>query len=354
MSFEYDGVYNAAQAPSSAPGLDVDPAATMPSSGDALTVASVAQRIKVAMDGLAYTWRTGAGGYLAAILARANTWVGIQGFANRAIFSGNLAGVQSDITPSADFDVIGLGKYKLIMRATDTDNPNVAKPLVYIAGNGAALGSPGSFVDVVNGTWNGTTWRCIDTTAPAVVRIIGVDGLQAGAHAATAGTWADNAWTRLQSQDATTREIDFFGDLVSSGGAIFAGNAQAQDVKATRFLSGGRLFGAGNPVIAGNFFLSSDWGSTATVAVTGTDLAGSVTITPGGIGLNVNPVVTFTFRDGAFGSVPSVVSSHRVAGPYVPMPIGVIPSTTTVQFVPQSFTPTGGAPFTLYWQTTGI
>lgn len=241
MSSTYTGNPTAAEAPSSAPGLNVVPLATMPSSGDALTVASVAQRIKVALDGVTWTWDTTIG-LIAQIRTLANEWTGLNIFDATLKVLGNLAGVQSDITPNILYSITAAGNWKLVDKALDTSNNAASMPYHYIAGAGSAYGA-GADAYANNAVWNpaaGGTWSCIDTSANATLRIQSTQGTYFLYHAPTAGTWAQTGWTLQTAMDAAT------GDLTNSG--TIAGVAA---VTAGTSISATTSVGAGTTVTAG-------------------------------------------------------------------------------------------------------
>ncbi len=73
-----------------------------------------------------------------------------------------------------------------------------------------------------------------------------------------------------------------------------------------------RTFIGGAALVAGDFVLSAGWGTTATIGglVTGAgshDARGSFLVTSSGTGQGANPTVTFTFKDGAWGTAPFAI-----------------------------------------------
>lgn len=106
------------------------------------------------------------------------------------------------------------------------------------------------------------------------------------------------------SPSATSRVLD---DLVPSPDA-----SQDLGTAALRWrtiyaqtLSPSRLVSGGTALVAGNFALSSGWGSTATIsALSGTDSAWRLTVTANGAGIATNPTLTLTFANGAWAATP--------------------------------------------------
>jgi hypothetical protein len=69
----------------------------------------------------------------------------------------------------------------------------------------------------------------------------------------------------------------------------------------------------GSAVVAGDFTLNASWGSTASESVLAgsTDSAGQLSITANGTGIAANPLITFTFHDGAWPSRPTCVTGRN-------------------------------------------
>jgi hypothetical protein len=82
----------------------------------------------------------------------------------------------------------------------------------------------------------------------------------------------------------------------------------------------------GTALVIGDFVLSAGWGATATLVITNesTDTAGMVTVTTGGAGQAANPTITFTYKDGAYSTIPMMVI-QRVTN-------GALTDQLTVQF----------------------
>lgn len=153
--------------------------------------------------------------YLRTFTDAAQTWTATNiwnalTFMNRtSTFAGlNSSLAQSDVTPSIIFDVLDAGTWKLVERASDSDNLTDAKPLRYVAGHGAP--GPGAEAFVNNAVWNpamGGTWSCIDTGASATMRVQATQGFYWLSHAATGSAWTQGQWSIETSIDATTGEL---------------------------------------------------------------------------------------------------------------------------------------------------
>jgi len=80
---------------------------------------------------------------------------------------------------------------------------------------------------------------------------------------------------------------------------------QDVDISGAGSINANRFVAGGTTLVAGNFALSSEWGSTASIsAVGGHDSAWRITVTANGSGINFNPTVTLTFVDGAWAIAP--------------------------------------------------
>jgi hypothetical protein len=119
----------------------------------------------------------------------------------------------------------------------------------------------------VNAGWNGSNW-VTDSGSACARYVFDYSGMTVQGHAT--GTFADGSWT-------------------------------------TGYARPGRLDGSGTAVVTGDFGSLTGWGSGATVsAVTGTDLAGTVTITAG-TGTGSANSLTYTFHDGGWTNPPRIL-----------------------------------------------
>lgn len=72
----------------------------------------------------------------------------------------------------------------------------------------------------------------------------------------------------------------------------------------------GRVAGSGKRLTAANFALGAGWGSLASIqAVTGTDSAFKVKVRADGTGIAANPILTLTFAEGTWSTIPFWVAS---------------------------------------------
>lgn len=95
------------------------------------------------------------------------------------------------------------------------------------------------------------------------------------------------------------------------GNNIFTGtNTFTQTVIVQAPLLAKRLsLNTGTALTAGNFVLSSEWGSTATVsAVKGYDPCWEILVTAGGTGILGSPTITLTYADGTWTNSPIAIS----------------------------------------------
>jgi hypothetical protein len=122
------------------------------------------------------------------------------------------------------------------------------------------------------------------------------------------------------------------------------GNAAVKRIKATQ----------GTALVIGDVGTLTGWGTTATVAaVTGTDAAGSITITSNGTGQTINPTFVLTFHDGTWTNSPLVVASRTdVSGPAANWQI-TSTTATAVTFQFNNGTPSAGANYSLNFIAVG-
>lgn len=91
----------------------------------------------------------------------------------------------------------------------------------------------------------------------------------------------------------------FSGNNVHSGSNVFSGVNDFKRLKVNQ----------GTALVAGDFALHANWGSTASVAVAtgGKDNKFQITVTSAGTGQGANPTVVLTFKDGTFTVAPVAV-----------------------------------------------
>lgn len=351
MSSTYTGNPTGIEAPSSAPSLNVVPLGTMPSDGNGLNVASVAQRIKVALDGLAWTWDTTIG-MLPTILSRANVWMGQQTFqavttVGDEIDSFNAGATAADWSLFLNGNFGSLGHFRLYY---NSGSVCLTRNSFYTAG------SPGIWTQDIN-TLNAS-------------RLLLTNNLfKYQYHVAVVGTWIDSLWVDVIGVDGTTDLATFVQDIVSTNGSITAsaGNIEAKGAPSGNagpgisrskriYTRGTALVGGtvGMGGVAGDFTLSSGWGSTASVTCTGDDVSGSVTVNATGAGLAANPTVTLNFKGGTWTTAPNgiwaLASTTITATDQVPITFSFTATTASVRYL---FTPTSGRDYTFSWIHVG-
>lgn len=147
------------------------------------------------------------------------------------------------------------------------------------------------------------------------------------------------AWTTWDAGSINALDFTASGDLIGVA------------AKAKRFFSTGTALASGDFALDG----AGKWGSTATAsAVTGSDMAGTVTISSAGVGQAANPTLALTFKDGTFTTTPTVIWSMKggtgvAAGPYG-VEWTVTATTTTVQMFG---TPAAGSTYIFSWMVIG-
>lgn len=286
MSLDYTGVYNAAQTPSSAPSLGGVPIFRLPVSGDPVAVAtSLYQWAKATADGLAYSWRSASGGYLAAVLARAtNVWTGIQFFGPPAS--------PDDAVPGFVLDVTGGVTYKLLYRTYDSAHPLNPEICVYECMD-TLIGPVGSLVTAVNAVYtSGVGWACQDITNAATLVVQGYGVIASYSHIAQMAPWADGAWVLLQSTAVTT------GNFFVKGTGTFNDKLDAPgSVKASRYRT------SGTTLATTNFSVTTSGVGSAKVDASGTDQMGRLVFTTG-ITPDPTTVVLLTFANGTWTTTP--------------------------------------------------
>jgi hypothetical protein len=101
---------------------------------------------------------------------------------------------------------------------------------------------------------------------------------------------------------------------------------------ATASFIGGRLrLTTGTALVAGDFALSSGFGSTASVGtISGNDTHARFTVTSAGTGQGANPTVTLTFSDGAMASAPFAIVSRNGGDQADVLPTWTTTTTTLV------------------------
>jgi hypothetical protein len=119
------------------------------------------------------------------------------------------------------------------------------------------------------------------------------------------------------------------------------------DVTATQTSSDlgfNRLYGGGTALVAGDFALHANWGSTAFITVTGTDSAFKIVVTSAGASIASYPNIVLTFTDGAWSSIPFAVC-NRGGGADGAIPLSSRATTTTLTMDYQA-TPTSTSTYT--------
>lgn len=149
----------------------------------------------------------------------------------------------------------------------------------------------------------------------------------------TSGSNGTNAAARYYA-DGT---VSFYAGVTTRTGNVTA---------STGHLTGRHVVGNGTTLVAGDFALNANWGTTGAVsAVRGTDMACTFTVTPGGTGISNNPTVTLTFKH-AFSATPNVFAQMN-AGTGAASTVVFINSVSTTSVVLQPlFTPTTAVPYT--------
>jgi hypothetical protein len=108
----------------------------------------------------------------------------------------------------------------------------------------------------------------------------------------------------------------------------------------------------GTAIASGNFSAFTSFGSTAALsAISGTDTAGTVTITPNGTGITANANITLTFADGTYGTQPIVLTTRGDGNlPSVGWSVAGGASSLTFFF---TGTPVAGTAYILNWMVVG-
>lgn len=142
-------------------------------------------------------------------------------------------------------------------------------------------------------------------------------------------------WTALQTLGS---------GLLSATDPTFPGNTLFKRSKATQ----------GSALVTGDVgSLSAGWGTTATVsAVSGTDAAGSITISSSGTGQSANPTFVLTFHDGTWTNSPIVIVVRADFNAPVGGAIHSGASATTVQFAFNGL-PVAGSSYTFHFICIG-
>lgn len=112
----------------------------------------------------------------------------------------------------------------------------------------------------------------------------------------------------------------------------------------------------GTPLVAGNFALSSGWGTTASVTVnSGCDSAFSITVTSGGTGQAANPTITLTYQDGTWGNAPNAMAKIEAATSSSDLSTPVTETTTaTTLVVTYHGTPVAGNTYSFSARVLGL
>lgn len=212
-------------------------------------------------------------------------------------------------------------------------------------------------IDVGNGT-AGDKSGTIQATAFAYASVPSLSGLLRGANNSALVT-ARNA-TNSGDVNAVLVNASNQVSLGSGPFVIPAANDTAVGKATTDILTNKTLGGTtpynrfratiGNAVVTGDFALSAGWGNTAAKnSVTGTDSAGTLTLTANGAGIAATPSITFTYHDGAYATAPTVIAGRgEVAAPTNEQFIANAPGISSVQFF-FSGTPVAGNQYIVQW-----
>lgn len=121
------------------------------------------------------------------------------------------------------------------------------------------------------------------------------------------------------------------------------------------------ISGAGTALVAGDFAISSSFGNTTSLTVTGgsTDSRGEIVITCGGTGIAINPTVILTFKDALWSARPfpviSVGGTTRTRD-IVQEPQGIefrVTASATTMTLTFAGTPITGEVYTVAWACLG-
>lgn len=343
MSLDYVADPTATQAPSAAPAPGNLPTGRIPTDGQALNVASVWQVFKALLDYAGFITTYGA------FITIANT------FAERQTFND---GILAGAAPGSGWKLLD-GAYNAV------------------TGTSCWIGTGRRLISV-NADWTSGTakWSCGNTGQAATALYIDNGSMILLHHGATAGTWNDGvgggAWTARFTLDLTSGDLTSIRNLTATllqattdvvagrdiynvSGKVEAAGTVAGDT-GPGLVKGKRFYSTGTALVAGDFTLdlAGKWGGTASVAVTGSDMAGTVTVTSNGAGQLANPTLKLTFKDGTFTNAPTVIWSMK-GGTGVPAgPNGVEWAVTATDTTVTMFgTPANGSTYIFSWIVVG-
>jgi hypothetical protein len=172
--------------------------------------------------------------------------------------------------------------------------------------------SPGHYSVSIDTLAGGDTWTNIDTigTEPvgayvvaAVLASISITNLTvSGTTSFAAGSIALAALgSGTLSQNTSGTSAGLTGTPAITVGAVTAGVVTAKRYNAH----------AGTALVAGDFAVSSGWGTSPTITVLrGTDQAAAITVTAKAT-VGASPTITLTFHDGTWTTVPVIVVSRQ-------------------------------------------
>ena len=95
------------------------------------------------------------------------------------------------------------------------------------------------------------------------------------------------------------------GNVVIGPGAVVSGIIGEIQLVGLKTRTNRVQHDLGTALGAGDFALSANWGTTASVSsISGTDSRFAITILPTGTGQGTNPTITLTYKDGAWPNAP--------------------------------------------------
>lgn len=188
-----------------------------------------------------------------------------------------------------------------------------------------------------------------DTTSSAgscATTVAKIAGISVGTPTGTAGTSVVLATSPTIASPSITGTVGGSATYTTPtlSSPTLTGNALYKRTKATQ----------GTALVIGDVgTLSAGWGTTATVsAVSGTDAAGSITISSSGTGQAANPTFVLTYHDGTWTNSPIVVATR---GDFNAPVAGFIHSGATATTVTFGFngTPLAGSTYTVHFIAVG-
>lgn len=269
------------------------------------------------------------------------------------ILIGNVLGNGTITNAIARVYATSLGGGVVISRGNVMTTTTGNDPIVYDS-NAGVIDSEGDFLyDQSSGALKLEPWRysrtTVDTQSAAALNLVRTmgDGTKNWAL-----NWQKNASGSITSLWSLSNDIigiaDSFG-LFNNGANRLGWYVASND----DFHSSRPVADQGTATTAGQFALSSGFGSTASVAVASgsNDARGQITVSSSGTGQAANPTVTYTFKDGAYSAAPFILV-RRNGGNQPAVDVTVV-TTATIATITFNGTPVAGDTYTIAWHTEG-